>query len=200
MTAVMHFYTTRTDEPVADYIREADAGHVYPPAPHALAVPLYRWLHEASGHHFYTLDDGPVAGWKSEGVACYMPVAEAPGAVPFYRWFHPGTGDHFYTRDPHGELAPGSGYQQDGPQPFGWIYPSPKVDTVPLRRFVTGTQQWCIRLSRQGSTVFAKNFSLASYEAAVAQSEVTLHEYRQIHGYAAADAYVPPKLGGCDEF
>ncbi len=64
--------------------------------------------------------------------------------VDVHRWFHPASGDHFYTTDPSGELAPSSGYTNEGvagyvlpaegaaPRPSPSLLPVPNVQNDPL--------------------------------------------------------------------
>ena len=93
-------------------------GWVYPPAaPANGSIAFYRFIDPRNGIHFYTADPGgeglPAQGWKSEGVACYLPQLTMPGAVAFYRYLQPVTGvEHFYSR--MNEVGGLNGYSFEG--------------------------------------------------------------------------------------
>jgi hypothetical protein len=198
---VMHFYTTRTDEPGTGYVSEGISCYVFDYQLDG-ASPLYRWRHPVSNQHFYTTDPAPIAGYVYEKIECYVPSASFQNAVPLYRWFNPGTGDHLYTLDQQGEFAPSSGYSGEGIACY--VFPPRVANTVPLYRWVAGDQTWCIRLSRSTAEgwreVFSKNVHVPTYEEALAISRQALNEYNAIqlaNGMPTADRAEPPKLGGC---
>jgi len=103
-------------------------------------VPLHRYWHSVSGHHFYTTNwnelGGGGFGWTYEGVQCHVLAAAEVGAVPLHRYYHPSTGAHFYTTN-WNELASGA---------HGWIYegiachvrPGAAPGMTPLYRYWNG--------------------------------------------------------------
>lgn len=92
---VLKFDLTRLD-------RQGILGYVYP-GPREGAVPLHRWLNVRTGAHRYTLSETIDVGgaFTPEGVACYVPVADAPGATPVE--LLQGRIDHIYTTAPEAE-------------------------------------------------------------------------------------------------
>ncbi|MHC8386818.1 hypothetical protein ACYZTM_01855 [Pseudomonas sp. MDT2-39-1] len=199
--SIMHFYTTRTDEPSSGYVSEGITCYIFD-HPEEGASPLYRWRHPVSNHHFYTTDPAPIAGYVFEKIECYVPNSSFQGAIPLYRWFNPNTGDHLYTLDQNGELAPSSGYVAEGIACY--VFPPGIPDTAPLYRWVAGDQTWCIRLSRLTSEgwrgVYSKNVHVGTYDEAKSLSNQILSEYNAIqvgNGMPTADRAEEPKLGGC---
>jgi Repeat of unknown function (DUF5648) len=65
-------------------------------------VPLYRYIDQRNGAHFFTLSahEGDnavrILGFKSEGTCCFVPSGPGPGIKPIYRVQCSETG-HFYT-------------------------------------------------------------------------------------------------------
>jgi Repeat of unknown function (DUF5648) len=90
-----------------------------------------------AGDHFYTTNsDGelaPIAGYRLEGVACFVFGIQGQGTQPLFRWFRPKSGDHFYTLDPSGELAPSLGYRSEGIACY--VFSSQQPNTIPLFRW-----------------------------------------------------------------
>lgn len=96
-----HFYTTDPKgelAPKAGYRSEGIACYVWPPGTYGTDVAFgafYRWYHPGNNDHFYTTDKtgelAPKAGYKSEGVACWVAVSlgvnEHPDLVPLFRWY-----------------------------------------------------------------------------------------------------------------
>lgn len=112
--------------------REGALGFVYDrPAPGT--VPLHRWLNVRNGAHRYTLSptlDVPGA-FAPEGIACYVPTADAPGAaaVELLR----GRIDHLYTTDAKAERVRPRLYQSEGVAFH--VLAAPAEGAVPFYRF-----------------------------------------------------------------
>ncbi len=106
-------------------------------------VPLYRYVNENNGHHFYTtqwteLGDGR-NGWHFEETQCYVYPTAKPGTVPVYRYYSAHSADHIYTTS-WGELGSGkSGYVYQGIQCY--VYPGTGHRTARLFRYVKTNAQ-----------------------------------------------------------
>ena len=107
----------------------------------AARVPVHRYWHSVTDHHFYTTDWNELAGggfgWTYEGVQCYALAGAEAGTVPLHRYYDAATGAHFYTTN-WNELGAGHG---------GWVYegiachvhPGSAAGTTPLYRYWNGT-------------------------------------------------------------
>lgn len=108
-----HFYTTSQSEAnnavkVAGYRMEGPACYVFDPQANIQSLPngvkpLNRIYNPAINAHFYTASQNEAsnaianAGYKSEGIACYVYDSVQATAVPLYRLYHQAKGHHFYT-------------------------------------------------------------------------------------------------------
>ena len=96
-------------------------------------VPLYRYMNDARGDHFYTADPHEIGvpafgvtinGYRFEGIAgyCFPNTTYTQGTIPLYRYWKQSSGvtDHFYTTDSSeiGTTRPGrpgrNGYRSEG--------------------------------------------------------------------------------------
>jgi hypothetical protein len=140
-----HFYTLDPNgelAPGAGYVSEGVAAWVYQSDytgsnGNLQRQPVYRWYN--GNDHFYTNDSKERPGdYTFEKIAFYEPVHSSdPSFVPFNRWYSASANDHFYTTDPNGELAPGSGYANEGNIGLvgkATVNPIPP-NTVPLYRW-----------------------------------------------------------------
>ena len=105
--------------------------------PASSTAKLYRYWNADIGDHFYTTNWGELgagrAGWKYEGVQCYIYPVPTTGTTPLFRYWNRGIGDHFYTTN-WGELGAGrSGWILEGIQ--GYVYATRQSGTVPLHRY-----------------------------------------------------------------
>jgi hypothetical protein len=106
----------------------------------AARVPVHRYWHSVTGHHFYTTDwnelGGGGFGWSYEGVQCHALAAAQAGTVPLHRYYHPATGAHFYTTN-WNELGAGNhGWVHEGTACH--VYPSAQAGATPLYRYWNG--------------------------------------------------------------
>lgn len=122
-----HFYTTNEGEVTnaithLGYVRESDAGYVFPASRPDLQ-PLYRLYNPSISRHFYTtslyerdkvLQGG---GWANEGIGGYVYASQETESVPFYRLFNGPLFDHLYTTSSaEVAFAEKNGYQLEGIQ------------------------------------------------------------------------------------
>lgn len=106
-----HFYTASKAEKsivenssVSGYSPEGTAFYVQT-SPADGTVPVYRFLSNKTGDHFYTASEDeriavlntPEWGYGPEGIAFYSYPSQITGSAPVYRFSNPTTGDHFYT-------------------------------------------------------------------------------------------------------
>jgi hypothetical protein len=82
--------------------------------------------------HFYTTDPkGELAlqaGYKYEGIQCYVMTAQDSTTVPVFRYFNSRTGDHFYTCDQNeGTNAASGGW---APEFVGWFMSPPQESKI----------------------------------------------------------------------
>lgn len=199
----MHFMTADPKEdPGPDYGFELITGYVYL-TPHDGAVPLYRWVESKSNLHFYTLDPNgeraPELGYveeKNRSPACYVLPSGAPAGVPVYRYYWPAGGDHLYTQDEKGEKGPPD-YLPEGVAFY--VYAKQEEGTVPLRRYVAGSQLYCYLWTKNG--VFQNNHQIRAANAASAEiaAQAYVSEILKIYGLGSIDAYSIKnlRLGGC---
>jgi hypothetical protein len=107
----------------------------------AARLPLHRYFHSVTGHHFYTTNwnelGGGGFGWIYEGVQCHVPATAEAGTVPLHRYYHPSMGAHFYTTN-WGELGSGvNGWIHEGTACH--VYPNAASGTTPLYRYWNGS-------------------------------------------------------------
>jgi len=66
--------------------------------------PVYRFINNRNGAHFYTADYGEAnrlyyynESYDFEGIAFYSLLTQEAGTFPVYRFYSPSTGSHFFT-------------------------------------------------------------------------------------------------------
>jgi hypothetical protein len=143
MAVVLHFYTTEKKE-FPGYSFEGIICHNYI-GPHEGAVVLRRYQYSPQNNHYYTTKTTGMPGWIRERDEGYVFTKPRPGLIRIYHFWNEGTGDNFYTADSSGELASGSGYVLVKDDDF-FAFPNEVPGTVPFRRFVGGTQQYCVTI------------------------------------------------------
>jgi hypothetical protein len=145
MAAVLHFYTLANGE-IAGYSFEGITCRNYL-EPHDGAVALRRWVYPPLICHYYTTKTKDMPGWDREKNEGYVFTEPRADLIPIYHFWNEGTGDNFYTADFSGELALGSGYKKVLDDMFYAFPPdASEPGTVPFRRFVGGTQQYCVTI------------------------------------------------------
>jgi hypothetical protein len=107
-------------------------------------VPLYRLYN--GWEHFYTTSGSErdsaiqIAGYWSEGIACYVFASPLEGTIPFYRLYKNGC-DHFYTTSASEiDSATRVGYGYEGIACY--VFASPVERTVPLYRLFNGWEHF----------------------------------------------------------
>jgi hypothetical protein len=98
---------------------------------------FYRYWHQASGDHFYTMNFAELGngrgGYTLDGVQCRIQPSPVAGTVPLHRYWNPRVTDHFYT----------TGFDELGMGRFGWgyegvagfVWPTQVPGTIPLHRY-----------------------------------------------------------------
>lgn len=206
--SAMHFLTITPDElkgpGEVQWGFELITGWVYS-APQDGAAPLYRFRQTSSNLHFYTSDpagengNATALGYVIEhggAPECYTPVAGTPGAVPIYRWYDPVEGDHLYTQDKNGEKGPPA-YGSEGIGFYAFADSMP--NTVPLKRYVTGSQAYCYMWTKNGEFQNAQGFNAANASSAREYCKDFVRQMREMFGDGSIDDYSDRQLhaGGC---
>lgn len=104
-------------------------------------VPLFRYCHNNTSNHFYTIDDNEVgfnnSTWRYEGIAAFVSESAQPGMVPLYRFYRkfnmflgPTYHDHYYTKDYLS--GKNNGYIHEKTY---YVYSTQVYGTVPLKQY-----------------------------------------------------------------
>jgi Repeat of unknown function (DUF5648) len=148
-----HFYTadaTESDNAANNgYQLEGVAGYLFD-SPQVIqtsvntptTTELYRLLNPTTDDHLYTISGVErnnaitQAGYRYEGVACFVFADQRAGSVPFYRSYNPVVHDHFLTTSVQERVgAIASGWQQEGVACY--VLPQALPGSVPLHRMYT---------------------------------------------------------------